>query len=674
MENSAHLLTVGDFVLNTSSRKLFDSEKEEVPLAPTLFTLLKFFIDHQNQLVSKEMIINHVWKGKVVVDANVNQNVKKLRDVLGDSASAPKYIETVTGEGFRFIANSEEYRAVPTESQYMKTRLIYGVVTLLVIMASLSVYFSNNKNHHVEIKELHPLTTLRGLEHYPDISADKRFLVFTHKHEGSWDIYIKPLNTESYHPIVVSENDETFPIISHDGSKLIYFSSGKNSCGLFIRDIIFEPISVGEAQVIKKCQDPTERIKAEWIAEEEIFISINEDIGSPASIYHYDLSSKKQVLISKPDTKGFGDYAMKYSRELNKLAYIRNIGWSSSEIWVYDLVDRSHNKIKSTPLLLRDLDWDEDGWLYIQSGNKEISRISEFGTDEEVMAKFLSNIYLPFVVNKHSIGVVIGNYKVIDIGTFDIKSNKYKTLISSSFNDYFGSGGSDFVVFISTRSGDPQIWIKDSQGIDRQLTFFNKSYDIKRLSVSAKSDLIMYNKSGHINIIDHIGDTIFNSENYSQQVHNNPVFDIDNDRFMYSIQYNGEWTIETRKLSSPGTKNILFEGTSARPCIESDCLYYVKEKDPYLYKYTPQNNTSERIVEIGEVTNADEWDIYDDDNILFLEKGESINRIIKLNLINNSRTSILESKAKMFSFDRAKFLIYTNLESQGSIDMMYFEL
>ena len=675
MEKGAHMLVVGDFVLNTNSRKLYDQDKKEVSLPPTLFSLLKFFIDHQNQLCSKDMIIDNVWKGKIVVEANVNQNIKKLRDVLGDSANDPKYIETVTGEGFRFIANSEEYKATPSDSDVShKTRFIIVVISIIVFLA---LFFSNLwevKEDEPEIKELFPLTTLKGLEHYPNVSSNREYLLFNHKNTSSWDIYLKPMNKESYHAIVNTKDNEWFPVLSHDQTKLLYFLKGQKGCGLVVRSIDLSKSSVGKPEFVKECDSFTERLKAVWIDENEIFISINEDMNSAASIYQYNIKTREQKLISKPDVKGFGDYAFKYSRKEKKLAYIRNIGWSSSEIWLYDLVTKSHRKLKSTELQLHDLDWLEGGRLLYQSGNKEVSSLSLDDNDEQILAKFPSKIYLPFSVDNQMLGVVIGEYNVIDIGVFDISRKEMFPFISSSFNDYFAARGNNFTTFVSNRTGDPQIWVRDEDGNYSQVTNFEKSFEISGLSVSKKFGYIIFNKSGHINIIDRSGELIFNSENYSNNIHANPSFDRESDWFYYAIQYQGEWNIEMRTLNDVGKKTLLFEGASARACVDESCVLFMKDNDPYLYKYFPDRNTSIKLVRLGYLGDIEEWDVYDRNHVLYIDKGEGKNKLVKLNLQDKSRSILLETDANTFNLDKEKNKIYMNIVSQGNIDLMQFSL
>lgn len=670
------MLIVGDFVLNTDSRKLYDKDKREVSLAPTLYTLLKYFVDHQNQVLSRDSIIANVWKGKIVVEANVNQNIKKLRDVLGDSANDPKYIETVTGEGFRFIANSEEYRAAPAKPSLVNSRSWISFIIFLLIAAGIFIYLVLERpiKEQSFLKELVPLTTLKGLERYPQISPDKQYVLFSHKksEQSSWDIYSKPLNQESYNIVIGTEDDESFPVISPSGNKLIYHQYGKETCGLYMLDIDENIRKIGEPKLVRECSNRNELLKAEWINDKELFLSIKEDFKYQARIYHFDLESREQTRVSKPENKGFGDYVIKYSKSEDKLAYIRDIGWASSEIWVYDRARLEHRKIKTTSLKLAGLDWDTDGWIYFQSGNKEISRISALGTNEEVFARFSAHIDYPFLIDENTMGVVKGDYIVVDVGEFDLTQNKHNQLISSSFNDFYGFSGINFVGFVSNRYGDLQVWIRDQNGNDVKLTDYSKSYEIKDLSASTNKNLIIFNKSGHINIIDTTGKVYFNSENYTSQAHINPVFDDRNERFLYAVELNDEWQIESRNIYNPADKKFLLKGTSARPCEKDGCYYYFKNNDPYLYKYSTRDNSSTIVAEVGLINSVSEWDMYDDNHIIYAKKDKSQRFIVKLNIFTKEEEVLMKSKSDNFSFDKKANRLYTNIRSQGNTDIMSF--
>jgi len=110
--NSSGEVRIGDWVL-VAELNLLRCAGREVRLEPRHADLLAFMSAHSGEVVSTEDIIRNVWHGQVVTDHSVYQAVAKLRKALADSASKPRYIETVSKRGYRLIA---EVSAVPAGS------------------------------------------------------------------------------------------------------------------------------------------------------------------------------------------------------------------------------------------------------------------------------------------------------------------------------------------------------------------------------------------------------------------------------------------------------------------------------------------------------------------------------------------------------------------------------
>jgi TolB-like protein/Flp pilus assembly protein TadD len=70
------------------------------------FQLLAILLEKPNQVVTRDEIQRRIWVGDTFVDFDhgVNRAVNKVREVLGDSADNPRFIETLSGRGYRFIA------------------------------------------------------------------------------------------------------------------------------------------------------------------------------------------------------------------------------------------------------------------------------------------------------------------------------------------------------------------------------------------------------------------------------------------------------------------------------------------------------------------------------------------------------------------------------------------
>src|SRR5437763_10762669 len=70
------------------------------------FRLLVLLLDHAGQVVAREKVRETLWPADTYVDFDhsLNTAVRKLREALGDSAEAPRYVETIARRGYRFIA------------------------------------------------------------------------------------------------------------------------------------------------------------------------------------------------------------------------------------------------------------------------------------------------------------------------------------------------------------------------------------------------------------------------------------------------------------------------------------------------------------------------------------------------------------------------------------------
>ena len=74
------------------------------PTAPKTFAVLCCLVTQAGQLVTKDALLEAVWPETVVSEAVVTVAMRTLRRVLGDQARTPRFIETVHGRGYRFIA------------------------------------------------------------------------------------------------------------------------------------------------------------------------------------------------------------------------------------------------------------------------------------------------------------------------------------------------------------------------------------------------------------------------------------------------------------------------------------------------------------------------------------------------------------------------------------------
>ena len=75
-------------------------------LEPTPMELLLFLAEHRGELVTRDQIVERIWGKDVFLDTDnsINGAIRKIRQVLKDDPERPRFVETVSGKGYRFIA------------------------------------------------------------------------------------------------------------------------------------------------------------------------------------------------------------------------------------------------------------------------------------------------------------------------------------------------------------------------------------------------------------------------------------------------------------------------------------------------------------------------------------------------------------------------------------------
>lgn len=96
----------GPFTLDTGERTLSRSGRP-VPLPRKAYETLAVLVERAGRVVEKAELMGAVWPDAFVEESNLAQSVFRLRKTLGDGRGRQRYIETVPGRGYRFVARVE---------------------------------------------------------------------------------------------------------------------------------------------------------------------------------------------------------------------------------------------------------------------------------------------------------------------------------------------------------------------------------------------------------------------------------------------------------------------------------------------------------------------------------------------------------------------------------------
>ncbi|MGA9531530.1 MAG: response regulator transcription factor [Anaerolineales bacterium] len=103
----AERLRCGDLVVDRARRRAY-VQGTDIGLSPKAMALLEYMIVHPEELLTRERLLDAVWGWDYPVGTRtVDTRVAELRRGLEDDATDPVYIETVPGQGYRFIGEVE---------------------------------------------------------------------------------------------------------------------------------------------------------------------------------------------------------------------------------------------------------------------------------------------------------------------------------------------------------------------------------------------------------------------------------------------------------------------------------------------------------------------------------------------------------------------------------------
>jgi serine/threonine-protein kinase len=101
--NEKQVFEFGDFRVDDGSRTL-SCKGEPVALTAKVYETLLYLVSNHGRVVDKDELMREIWSDTIVEENNLNKNISKLRQVLGEKPGEHKFIATVPGKGYKFVA------------------------------------------------------------------------------------------------------------------------------------------------------------------------------------------------------------------------------------------------------------------------------------------------------------------------------------------------------------------------------------------------------------------------------------------------------------------------------------------------------------------------------------------------------------------------------------------
>jgi len=238
------------FVLDFRSGDLWKPDGSRIILPDQPFRILTILVKARGALVARDDLRRELWPDNTFVDFehSLNAGVKRLRESIGDSASSPRFIETIPRRGYRFIAPVEiveqpaptsggpESAVADTDARRRRRTWVGAcIVALAAIVAA--VWAGTRATSHPAPaggSRLVRLTSDAGLNIDPALSPDGSLVAYASDRQGGTglDIWVQPVASGTPWRVTADQGDETEPDFSPDGTLVTY--AARERGGIFV--------------------------------------------------------------------------------------------------------------------------------------------------------------------------------------------------------------------------------------------------------------------------------------------------------------------------------------------------------------------------------------------------------------------------------------------------------
>jgi Tol biopolymer transport system component/DNA-binding winged helix-turn-helix (wHTH) protein len=225
----------------------------KIRLSGQPFQILAMLLERPGLVVTREELQKKLWPDGTFVDFDhsLNTAINKIREVLGDSAEHPRYVETLARRGYRFIAPVESTgspsrdfqaaqateqgvgsRAAGTMYQRVGWRGWLAAASAFAIVMAVLIYPKLKTPPPAPQRALKRLTLDTGLQFGATWGPDGRFVAYSSERGGKFDIWVRPVSGGDAVQVTKGPGHNWQPDWSPDG-KLIVFRSERSAGGLY---------------------------------------------------------------------------------------------------------------------------------------------------------------------------------------------------------------------------------------------------------------------------------------------------------------------------------------------------------------------------------------------------------------------------------------------------------
>jgi Tol biopolymer transport system component/DNA-binding winged helix-turn-helix (wHTH) protein len=493
------------FEVDIAARQL-RKRKRRVKMQDLPFRLLVALLEQPGEVVAREELRTRLWGGTAVeVDDGLHTAVRKLREVLGDSATRPRFIGTVPRQGYCFLApvsvGETEHEEVPDRSEvppsetvlaaapeeipvkpierHPAARTVWMVCLGLLVLACIGVVFTRSHHASSPPSDVVPITSYRGVQRSPALSPDGSRVAFIWAGESgnNLDLYVQRIDGTGRVRLTTDPAPEESPAWSPAGGTIAFIRNG---------EIFTIPSTGGHESKMTTAAGSG----LSWSPDaRRIAFSDRISADGPLGIFLVSVDSGERRRLTSPAKAAEDDFSPAFSPDGQAVAFVRRATTATS-VYRVPVSGGNPTRVAISGQPANGLVWSPDGqYLLLATGRHApgllaVPANARDATQLERVDIAGFNVSEPSIISRNNgreVDLAYAhegtNWDIWGMAIGDHAASPVSLATSTRANQApsFSPDGKQ-LAFSSARSGYEEIWVSMGDGSQpRQLTNFRSA-------------------------------------------------------------------------------------------------------------------------------------------------------------------------------------------------------
>jgi Tol biopolymer transport system component len=462
---------------------------------------------------------------------------------------------------------------------WLGTVAVASLVGVLAIVAGVFLVWKQHSVHAgADSFEVVPFSDEIGQQFSPSIAPDGTRIAYVWDGNGSnYDIYIKELKSGAVKRLTEDNAPDTHPSWSPDAKKIAFLRQFETNMAVFIADAsqgseheighIQNTVGLWSADnPLAGCQSPT------WSPDGRHLLLTDVAGNSGISLVLMSVASGVEKSLTTPPAQDEDCYP-RFSPDGTRIAFVRYISHGVGELFTMAADGSDLHQLTAAQVGIRGLDWTRDGRQLVFASNRggayELRKINREGGTSMPLPSDTASASDPAISPAGDWMAFVESNENWNIWRVPLQDNhlgrpeRFLASLGHNHSPSYSPDGS-LIGFVSDRSGNPEIWLSNSDGKNlRQLTHFGGPWlGTIRWSPDGESIVFDARPNGHSEIftmsIASGKPKLFEQENFEDR---RPAWSRDGKSIYFDTTRSGKPQIWKRSLETGMSKPIAPENT-----------------------------------------------------------------------------------------------------------------